>query len=242
MKKISYQYSCNWTWGIGLERDSAFVNTNINIPHNLCGVVNVNWRLADWFSFFTTTVERQFNSFSSRLPPLRVYIFFVFSFNPPPKKERNLTPIYKRHRRFLHSCSTIWIYNFVWHLKSVSMDEEEAKHLNKMMLIFFNAKPSCPHVRLQKLWCDHQVQRGMNPRWHESTLAWMKCIQNWINKEISIYSFVWPAALNFFLFDAKNPEESASILEMFQYCFFLFNTWALGIADAVPSLIPVLFY
>lgn len=34
--------SCNWTHSARLEKDSAFVNININIPHNLCGAVSVN--------------------------------------------------------------------------------------------------------------------------------------------------------------------------------------------------------
>lgn len=38
-KNKSYQYSCNWPHSVRPEKDSAFVNTNINIPHNLWGAV-----------------------------------------------------------------------------------------------------------------------------------------------------------------------------------------------------------
>lgn len=60
------------------EKDSAFVNANINIPHNLCGAVSENWGLADWFSFLTRTVERQFNFLSSPASWETIFILFYF--------------------------------------------------------------------------------------------------------------------------------------------------------------------
>lgn len=60
------------------QKDSAFVNTNINIPPDRCGAVIVNWGPVDWFSFSTRAVERQFN-FLSRLPSGRLFFLFYFS-------------------------------------------------------------------------------------------------------------------------------------------------------------------
>lgn len=111
-KKNSYQWSCNWTHSVRLEKDSAFVNININIPHNLCGAVSVNWGLPDWFSFLTRAVERQFNFFFF-LPPGRLYIYIYFCAFLSKKCQHDfvstkhilccdryhLTPIYERHRR-----------------------------------------------------------------------------------------------------------------------------------------------
>lgn len=124
-KTTSYQYSCKWPHSVRPQKDSAFVNTNINIPHNLCGAVSVNWGLADWFSFLTRTVERQFNFFSA-LPPGRLFLFYFCAFL---SKNVNMTlsalstfsavtditwPQFMKGTEETHPCSTIWIY---YHLK-----------------------------------------------------------------------------------------------------------------------------
>lgn len=84
----------------------------------------VNWGLADWFSFLTGAVERQFNFFSS-LPPGRLFFYFCASLS----KNVNMTlsalstfsavtditwPQFMRGTEETHSSSTIWIY---YHLK-----------------------------------------------------------------------------------------------------------------------------
>lgn len=44
----------------------------------ICVGLSVNWRLADWFSFLTRSVERQFNFLSSRLPGRLFFYFILF--------------------------------------------------------------------------------------------------------------------------------------------------------------------
>lgn len=94
------------------KKDSAFVNTNINIPPNLCGAVTMNGGLADWFSFLTRAVEKQFNLFSSLLPWETIFFLFILYLCFPLQKcqhdfvstkhilccdRYHLTPIYERH-------------------------------------------------------------------------------------------------------------------------------------------------
>lgn len=123
--KKSYQYSCNWPHSVRPEKDSAFVNTNINIPHNLCGAVSVNWGLPDWFSLLTGAVERQFNFFSC-LSPRRQFIYlfiYIFMLSSPENVNMTLSalstfsavtditwPQFMKGTEETHPHSTIWIY------------------------------------------------------------------------------------------------------------------------------------
>lgn len=106
-------------------KNSVFVNTNINISPNLCGAVTMNGGLADWFSFLTRAVERQFNLFSSLLLWETIflkYLFYIYAFL---SKNVNMTlsalstfsavtditwPQFTEGMEQTHPCSTIWIY------------------------------------------------------------------------------------------------------------------------------------
>lgn len=150
----SHQYICNWPHSIRPGKESAFVNTNINIPHNLCGAVSMNGGLADWFSFLTRALERQFNLFSSLLPGrLFFFLFYICAFL---SKNVNMTlsalstfsavtditwPQFTEGTEETHPCSTIWIYyhpemSCIQHLRSILNDVENPSslHLNKTKL------------------------------------------------------------------------------------------------------------
>ena len=127
-----------------IKKDSAFVKTYINIPHNLCGAVSVNWGLADWFSFLTRDVERQFN-FLSSLPPGRPFLFFICVLSSPKSVNMTLSalstfstvtditwPQFMKGTEETHSSRTIWIYyhpqmSCVQHLRIILKDAPEAQ-------------------------------------------------------------------------------------------------------------------
>lgn len=73
------------------QKDSAFVNTNINIPPDRCGAVIVNWGPADWFSFSTRAVERQFNFLSCLAFWETIFFIFYFIFLLSSPKNVNTT-------------------------------------------------------------------------------------------------------------------------------------------------------
>lgn len=144
--------------------------------------MSVNWGLADWFSFLTRAVERQFNFFFS-LPPGRLYTFF-FALSSPKNVNMTLSalstfsavtditwPQFMKGTEETHSCSTIWIYYHptlpcVRDLRIIFegfVGNPNSLHLNKTKVVYMDAKRwtnSCLCAWSDKPYCNLDQKDG----------------------------------------------------------------------------------